>query len=150
MPEFSATFELVDAYNRPSRKTFVTVADMADFDAAATSAAALFVDLAVLTEMRVLAYTISQRVSVTDAVTAGANKDEGVTFTLRKSDNFKDDIRIPGPINAIFDDNGNVITEPALPVAVSDFLANFADGTGDWTFSDGEQWTEFVIGKLDQ
>jgi len=149
MPEYLATFELVDAYNRPGRKTFATVVTMADFDAAATAAAALYVDLAVLTEMRVLAYTISQRIPVVDAVTAGANRDEGVTFTLRKPDNYKDDLGVPAPINAIFDDNGMVITEPSLPVSVSDFLANFADGSGSWTFSDGEQWAEFVKGVLD-
>jgi hypothetical protein len=42
--------------------------------------------LAVLTEMRILAYHVSQRIVFTDAVTAGANKDEGLNLTLRKAD----------------------------------------------------------------
>jgi len=150
MPIFSTMFELVDDYNRNARKTFKTTEATADFDAAAAAAAALFVDLAVLTELRILAYTISQRVTVTDAATSGANRDEGVTFTLRMEDLMKDDLKVPGPINAIFDENGNVITSPALPAAVSDFLANFSATGGAFTFSDGEQWVEFVTGKLDK
>lgn len=150
MPSFGVTYELVDDYNRSARKTWYTTSDTADFAAAAAAAAALFTDLAVLTELRVLAYTISQRVTVTDAATAGANRDEGVTFTLRMEDLFKDDLKVPGPINAIFDENGNVITSPALPAAVSDFLDNFAAAGGAFTFSDGEQWSEYVTGKLDK
>lgn len=149
MPIFGATFELVDDYNRSARKTWYTTSDTADFAAAAAAAAALFTDLAVLTELRVLAYTVSQRITVVDAVTAGGNRDEGVTFTLRLEDLFKDDLKIPGPINSIFDENGNVITSPALPAAVSDFLDNFAAAGGAFTFSDGEQWVEFVKGTLD-
>lgn len=150
MPVFGVSFELVDDYNRGARKTWYTEATTADYDAAAAAAAALFVDLAVLTELRVLAYTISQRITVVDAVTAGANRDEGVTFTMRMEDLYKDDLKVPGPINSIFDENGNVITQPALPAAVSDFLANFAAAGGVFTFSDGEQWVEFVIGTLDK
>lgn len=149
MPEYGVYFEMVDAYNRSTSKRFKS-ADLADYAAAAASAAALATDLAVVTEARILAYTLSERIPFTDAVTTGANKDEGVTFTLRLPDNTKDDVQVPAPINSIFDANGNVITSPALPAAVSDFLANFADGTGDWTFSDGEQWSEFVKGVLDK
>jgi hypothetical protein len=150
MPEFTVSFELIDAFNRPARKTWRTLPTTADFAAAAAAAAALFTDLAVLTQLRVLAYTISQRITVVDAVTANANRDEGVTFTLRMEDLFKDDLKVPGPILTIFDANGRVITSPALPVAVSDFLENFEAGTGEFTFSDGEQWVEFVQGTLDE
>jgi len=149
MPEYGLYVEMVDAYNRPASKKFKS-ADLADYATAAAAAAALLTDLAVLTELRILASTLSERTPFTDAVTSGANKDEGVTFTLRLPDNTKDSLSVPGPINAIFDANGNVITSPALPAAVSDFLANFENGTGDWTFSDGEQWDEFVKGVLDK
>lgn len=147
MPEFVVRYEMIDDYNRPTSKTFPTTSDTADFAAAAAAAAALATDLAVLSEARILAYTISQRIVFTDAATSGANRDEGVVLSLRKPDNKRDDIRIPAPINAIFDENGNVITP--LPAAVDDFLDNFADGTGDFTFSDGEQFTEFVTGYLE-
>lgn len=148
MPEFLVTYEMVDDYNRNTRKTFTTTAATADFAAAAAAAAALFTDLAVLTELRVLAYTVGQRVVVTDSATAGANRDEGLTLTLLKSDNYKAAIKVPGPINAIFDANGNVLTP--VPAAVQDFIDHFADGAGGFTFSDGEQWTEFVKGVLDK
>lgn len=149
MPVFGLYVEMVDAYNRPTSKRWES-ANLADYATAAASAAALLTDLAVLTEARILASTLSERIPFTDAVTAGANKDEGVTFTLRLPDNKKDNLSVPAPINAIFDDNGFVITSPAVPAAVTDFLANFEDGSGDWTFSDGEQWTEFVKGTLDK
>lgn len=149
MPVYGLYIEMVDAYNRPTSKRFEST-DLADYAAAAASAAGLATSLAVLTECRILATTLSERLPFTDAVTAGANKDEGVTFTLRLPDNKKDNLSVPGPINAIFDINGIVITSPAIPVAVSNFLAHFADGAGDWTFSDGEQWAEYVKGTLDK
>ena len=147
MPEFQVKFDLVDAYNRTGRKSFDTVATLVDFAAAAAAAAALAVDLAVLTKMRILAYNISQRIVFTDAVTAGANKDEGLNITLRKEDNFKDNIRIPAPIDAIFDGQGNVITP--TPAAVQDFIDHFFT-TGSFAFSDGEQAIEFTGGVLEK
>lgn len=148
MPEYRAYIEMIDDYNRQTSKSFESVT-LADYAAAATSLAALVTHLAVLTECRILATTLSERIPFVDAATAGANKDEGVTFSLRKPDNRKAPLQIPAPINAIFDANGYVITAPALPAAVSDFLAHFEDGVGDWTFNDGEQWAEFVQGTLD-
>jgi len=150
MPSYTARFELIDDFNRRGSKTFSTLASVADYAAAAAAAAALQVDLAVLTGMRILAYTLSERIIVVDAATADASRDEGLTMTLRKDDNYNDDLKIPAPILSIFDANGFVITEPALPAAVSDFLANFESGSGVWTFSDGEQYTEFVQGRLDE
>jgi len=146
MPEYQVTYEMIDAYNRRTRKTFHTVATMADETAALAAAAALATDLGNLTELDILAYSVAQRVVYTDTVVAGANKDEGVTFTLRKVDNFNDDIKVPGPINSIFDGNGNVI---ATDAAVTAFLANFLTG-GDFTFSDGEQAQALVKGTLDK
>jgi len=146
MPEYQVTYEMIDAYNRRTRKTFHTIDTMADETAALAAAAALATDLGNLTELDILAYSVAQRVVYTDTVVAGANKDEGVTFTLRKVDNFNDDIKVPGPINSIFDSNGNVI---ATDAAVTAFLANFLTG-GDFTFSDGEQATALVKGTLDK
>lgn len=145
MPEYSVTFELLDAYNRRTRKTYHTVPTMADETAALAAAAALATDLGNLSELDILAYNVSQRIVYTDTVVAGANKDEGVTFTLRKEDNYNDDLKVPGPINSIFDANGNADLTDA---AVAAFLANFLVG-GDFTFSDGEQATVAVKGTLD-
>lgn len=150
MPEYTARFELIDDFNRRGSKSFKTLPSVADYATAAAAAAAFQVDLAVLTGMRILAYTLSERIVVVDAATTDASRDEGLTMTLRKPDNANDDMKIPAPILSIFDANGQVITDPALPAAVSDFLANFEDGSGVWTFSDGEQYTEFVKGVLDE
>lgn len=145
MPTYDVRFEMLDAYNRRASKTFQTV-DLADEAAALAAAAGLATDLANLTELDILAYNVSQRVVYTDTVTAGANRDEGVTFTLRKVDNYNDDLKVPGPINAIFDANGNV--DP-VNAAVAAFISNFLTG-GDFTFSDGEQATALVKGTLDK
>lgn len=149
MPVYGLYVEMVDAYNRATSKRFESV-DLVDYAAAAASAAALLTDLAVITEARILASTISERLPFADAVTAGANRDEGVTFTLRLPDNKKDNLSVPAPINSIFDANGMVITSPTLPASVVAFLGHFEDGSGEWTFSDGEQWAEFVKGSLDK
>lgn len=146
MPTFSVTFEMVDAYQRPASKRFNTVDTMVDFDAAVAAAAGLATDLGNLTELDILAYSVSQRVVYTDTVVAGANRDEGVTFQLRLLDNFKADLKVPGPINSIFNADGTVILTDA---AVTAFIANFLSG-GDFTFDDGEQASALLKGSLDK
>lgn len=146
MPTFSVTFEMVDAYQRPASKSFDTVDTMVDFDAAVAAAAGLATDLANLTELDILAYKVSQRVVYTDTVEAGANRDEGVTFQLRLLDNFKADLKVPGPINSIFNSDGTVILTNA---AVTAFISNFLSG-GDFTFDDGEQASALLKGSLDK
>ncbi|MGI9251404.1 MAG: hypothetical protein ACR2PR_09415 [Pseudohongiellaceae bacterium] len=145
MPAYTATFQLVDAYNRSASKEFTTVDTVVDEAAALTLAAALAADIAGLSELRVLSYTLSQRIVYTDAVTPGANRDEGVTFSMLKEDNYKGNVRLQGPINSIFDGNGNADLADA---AVTAFVNNFLSGA-DWTFSDGEQASEVLNGTLD-
>lgn len=147
MPEYQMTVELVDDYNRLTRKLYRSIDTIADEDAATTAAGELLADLEAMTELRVLAYTLGRRHIISDTVVTGANKDEGVTLTMLKIDNRKDDLKVPGPINAIFDENGNVILTNTVVV---NYVANFLSGTGDWTFSDGEQATEIVKGVLDK
>lgn len=146
MPEYTVRFSMVDAYQRTASKSFTTVSTMADETAALAAAAGLATDLANLTELDILSYEISQRVVYTDTVDAGANRDEGVTFQLRKVDNFLGDIKVPGPINAIFNGDGSVDLTDA---AVTAFISNFLTG-GDFTFSDGEQATSLIKGSLDK
>jgi len=146
MPVYTTSFELVDAYGRPASKSWETVATMADETAALAAAAALAADVANLTELEILAYKVSQRVVYTDSVDAGANRDEGVTFQMRKIDNFLGNIKVPGPINAIFNLDGTVDLTNA---AVAAFISNFLSG-GDFTFDDGEQASAVVKGSLDK
>lgn len=145
MPAYTVKYQLIDAYNRPTSKTFETVDTVVDEAAALTLAATMATDLAALSECRILSYTISRRIVYTDVVDAGANVDEGVTFNLLKEDNYKDNIRVPGPINSIFDANGNAdLTDAAVTAFVNHFLTG-----ADWTFSDGEQGSEVINGLLD-
>jgi hypothetical protein len=143
---------MVDDYNRTASKEFEMLPAVVTLTAAETAAAALAAAIAALSELRVLAYTISQRYVFTDAVTPGGNRDEGITITMRKVDLMKGSLKLPGPINSVFDENGMVITSPAIPTAVQDFIDQFEylGATAAFTFSDGEQWTEFVSGTLDK
>jgi len=146
MPQYSVSYDLVDAYGRPARKTFETKSTMADFTAAAAAAAALAGDLAGLTEAEILSYTVSLRTTYNDTVTTGANKDEGLTLVLRKEDNFKGILKVPAPINAVFDGQGNAdITDAAITAFVSNFLTG-----ADFVFSDGEQASVLLSGRLDK
>lgn len=146
MPAYDVTFTMVDAYDRTTTKSFTSVSTLLDEATALASAAALAADLAAISELDILYYSVGQRIVFTDAVTAGANVDEGVTFTLRKEDNYKGSIKVPGPENSIFQADGSVILSDANVVA---FIANFLTG-GDWTFSDGEQATALLKGVLDK
>lgn len=146
MPQFSVSFDMVDAYGRTARKVYETSATMADFDAASAAAAALATDLAAITEAEILSYTVASRSIYNDTVTTGGNRDEGVTLVLRKEDNFKGILKVPAPINAIFDSQGNVDITNA---AVTAFVSNFLTGA-DFVFSDGEQASALISGKLDK
>lgn len=149
---FFVSYEMEDDYSRTASKEYELLPAVVTL-AAAEAAALAFADaLATISELRVLAYTIRQRYVYTDTVTPGANRDEGVTFTMRKVDLMKGSIKVPGPINSIFDAEGKVITSPTLPTAVSDFLEHFhhLGATAAFTFSDGEQWVEYSSGTLDK
>lgn len=144
MPQYKVAYAMVDSQNRSVSKTFET-ANLADFAAATTAASGLATDLGNLTGARILSYSITERTVYTDTVTSGANRDEGLTLVVRKTDNFKDIIRVPAPID-VFDGNGNV---DVTNVAVAAFVSNFLTG-GDFTFSDGEQAAELLSGSLDK
>lgn len=145
MAQYTVSYQMVDAYNRAASKEFVTVDTVADEAAALTLASGLADDIAGLSELRVLSYTVSRRIVYADVVTAGANRDEGITFQLLKEDNYKGNIRLPGPLNSVFDGNGNADLTNA---SITAFINNFLTGA-DWTFSDGEQASEVLNGTLD-
>jgi len=110
------------------------------------AAAALAADLAAITEAEILSYTVALRTVYNDTVTTGGNRDEGATLVIRKEDNFKGILKVPAPINAIFDSIGNVDITNA---AVTAFVSNFLTGA-DFVFSDGEQGTALLSGRLDK
>lgn len=147
MPAYTVTFNMVDDYERATRKTFESVSTIADETAAVTAVTAILADLEAITECRVLSYVLQRaKATVVDAAVAGANKDEGLWFSVRSTlDNELKPMRIPGPINALFDNSGNLDVTNALIIA---FASNFLTG-GDWTLSDGEQGSELVSGYLE-
>lgn len=146
MPAYTAYFELMDSYNRKSSKEFKTVDTVVDFAAALALAAALASDIAGLSGLEVLAYTVKQRTVYTDTPDAGSNRDAGVTFSMRKTNNQNDVIKLPGPITSVIDPDGSIDLADA---AVTAFIGNFLSGA-DWTFSDGEQATSVISGQLDK
>lgn len=147
MPQFSVTFEMVDFYGRSARKTYETVADMADFTAASAAAADLATDLGLVTEMQILSYTVGLRTVYTDSVVTGANRDEGLTLILRKEDNYKGVLKVPAPLNDIFDEGTGIadIAHAGVAAFASNFLVD-----GDFVFSDGEQAIALLSGRLDK
>lgn len=145
MPSFTITYTLVDAYNRTTTKTVETTDNVVDFAAALAMANAFAGDLAAISELRVLWYVVSQRVTFVDAVTAGANRDEGATLQFRKSDYYLANVKVPGPIQAIRNADGTIAIAHQ---AVVDFVANWL-ATPGLTLSDGEIASEFVGGTLD-
>lgn len=148
---FQVTFTLQDAYGRKTRKRYETEdisgADIgAEFLLAHTAAGDLFTDLSNLTEAEVLYYTVGTEVTATDSVVAEANIDEGLTMTVTKPDNKRGTLKVPAPINAVFNADGTVDLTDA---AITAYIANFQSG-GDFTFSDGEKVDVLVSGKLDK
>lgn len=146
MTIYNVYVELEDAYGRMGRKSYTTANSVVDFAAAQAAASALCDDLASLTEMDILAYTVSLRSSYSDTVTPGANKDEGLTMVLRKSDNTKDVIKVPAPVSSLFDGYGNV---DIADVDIASYLVHFMTG-GNFTFSDNEQAIQLLSGHLDK
>ena len=146
MPAYTIRVELVDAFQRDGSKVYETITSIVDEAAAVAAAELLMTDLAALTEMDILAYTVSRRVVYTDSVTGGANRDEGLTAVLRKVDNHKGTIKVPAPIDSVFNLDGTLDLTDTI---VTDFFGNFLT-TGQWTFSDGEQASSLVSGRLDE
>lgn len=142
MASFSCSISMIDAYQRPIRKEIEIEA--ADHAAAKTIAGAFMTDFAAATEARILYYIVGERVTYTDVVTAGANRDEGMTVTVLTQDNERANIKVPCPINAMFNEDGS------LDQANSTWTALFANYlSGDVRVNDGEIATETIKGSLD-
>jgi hypothetical protein len=146
---FNLAVVLEDDYGRQTRKRYelapITDVDVgAEYILARAIAAGLMTDLGGISEARILSWELSERVAYSDTVTTGANVDEGLTLVVRKADNFKAILKVPAPINSIFDAQGNV---DILDAAVTAYHANFVT---DVTLSDGELSAELLSGRLDK
>lgn len=144
MATFTCTLVYVDGQNREGRKTYESE-DLLDFAAATAAAAALVADFEAICDAQVLRYSVTQDFTEADAGGATANKDEGITIRVRKTDSKRDVLKVPAPVAGLLDGQGNVDITNAL---VTDYVANFEVG-GGWTFSDGENVAEIVGGYLD-
>lgn len=143
MPLFDVTYKLVDDHNGETHKTWAV--DELDHATAVISAADMATKLAALTELRILQHTVKEIVADSDSVTVGANVDEGATFSVRKPNNKKDTIKVPGPMHSIRNADRTLDITSAL---VTDFINLFI--TGNWTFSQGEVVSELLGGTLDK
>jgi len=146
MPEYNVTIDLQDAFGRKGRKIVQTRADMPNHADAVTAASAFVSDLADLTELEVIAFSVGLRTVYTDTPDAQANIDEGATFVVNKTDNYRAVHRIPGPVDSIKNQDGTIDVTDAL---VLTYFGNFLVG-GDFTLSDGENIDAVLKGTLDK
>jgi hypothetical protein len=112
---------------------------------AVSEANSLCADLAGLTGAEILSYTVAQEVTYSDAVSAGANLDAGITLSLELADGKLAPLKVPAPLGAAINADGTVDLTSAL---VTDFVDNWI--TGNFLISDGETVTSLKSGKLDR
>lgn len=142
MANFKLQIKLRDAFKRTTRRSFDVQAT--DEPTAMTNAAAFISDYASYTEAEVLEYSIKDSVVYTDTVDAGANKDEGITFSLETVSGKTAPVKIPAPIKNDLDANGNVdLAGTATSALMSHFLSGFV------LVSDGETVAQVLKGTLD-
>lgn len=144
MPVFSVRYTYVDSEGREGSKEFETIS-LASHALAVVAADALAVDFAALTGADVLRYQLSGITAISDSVTAGSNRDTGITLSVRKADTFRGVLKVPAPLSSVLDGAGNVDISDAL---VTNFYDHFST-SGDFTFSDGEQAIALLSGTLD-
>lgn len=151
MTVFTHNVTLVDDYGRITRKQFKTEdisgADLgAEYLSANTFAGTLNTALAALSEAQILYYNLGREVVSGDTVVVGANVDEGLTALARKLNNKLTVLKVPAPMNAVFNPDGTLDILDAIVTAYTD---HFKVG-GGFTTSDGENITDLVSGRLDK
>lgn len=148
---FFITAVLEDDYGRQARKVFQSqvyngVDVGADRNSVATDWAAFQADLLAITEAQLLTVQIADQAVVSDTPTVGANIDEGATLSVRKANNKKAVIKVPAPVNSIFNADGTVDLTDAI---VTNYYGHF-EAAGFLTVSDGELAAALLSGKLDK
>ena len=143
MAEFFGVAVLEDAYGRKTRKSYqIEEIDLAAAQAVLDTQA---IALADISEAEILWLSLSDVTVYADSVTVGANIDEGATVQVRKADNQLATVKIPAPVNSIFNADSTLDLTNALVIA---YFAQFL--TGEIRVSDGELATQVVRGKLDK
>lgn len=151
MTVFTLSVTMMDAYGRTTRKLYKTEdisgADVgAEYLAAQGFATTFLTALGNLTEAEILYYNLGREVVYSDSVVAGANVDEGLTAVALKTNNKKVVIKVPAPINAVFNADGTLdITDGIVTAYMNHFIA-----TAGFTISDGENIVSLVSGRLDK
>ena len=143
MPIFESVATLQDAFSRQTTKRYQVNA--ADIAAAITTFLGYLGDLATLSELDIIKYKVSSEDVFADTVTAGANVDEGATFSFQKTNGDKVAVKVPGPVASVRNPDGTINIGA---VAVTDWAAHFL--SGDIRVSDGEIATALLSGKLDK
>ena len=133
----------VDAYQRNVSKSFNLRG--ADYAAALANLTALLTDFLPVSGMRVVTTTLSEKVTRTDAATAGANRDEGATLTVLNSLGEKSTLKIPCPEEGYRNPDGTIDIEDAEVVA---YFENFLS-TGSAFIDRDLSAVELLSGKLD-
>jgi hypothetical protein len=146
MPYFSLSF--VDAYGRQASKRIEVeeLTLLADYQAAATAIAG---DLAAITDLGLLRMDLVISMGEDFAVTAGANRDTGATFSgyLYGGEGKKASWKLPGIKPAKVDADGSIdITD----TEVKAMLDRFLQASGNLMLSDGEQIDSWISGTLDR
>jgi hypothetical protein len=119
--------------------------DTTDHAAAVTETNLFCADLAGLTGAEILEHSVALKTQYSDAVSAGANIDAGITLSCELTDGGKAPLRVPAPITSVVNPDGTVdITN----VLVSDFVDNWI--SGNFLLSDGETVSALLSGKLDR
>ena len=101
--------------------------------------------MAALTEAEILEHTVALRSNYSDAVSAGANLDEGITLSVELASGKKAPIKVPAPVKSMVDAAGSVDITDTL---VTDFVDNWL--VGNFLLSDGETVAQLLSGKLDR
>lgn len=143
--QFKLTVKMEDAYTRRTTRRWDVEA--LDFATALAGVPAHLTALANLSECKILSYTLGQETSYADTVDAGANVDEGVTFSvsIAGSPEKRASQKVPAPVKTIFNSDGSVDLTNGLVTA---YAANFLSGL--ILVSDGEVVGAFESGRLDK
>lgn len=143
MATFYITAVLRDAYGRRTRKTFEL--SVADYAGALARQTTLLAALANMCEAEIVSSKVWSEAAYTDAVDAGANIDEGVTFSCDLGGGKSAALKIPSPVNSILNTDGTVdMTDGIVTALETEFLS------GEVLISDGETVLDFTSGKLDK